>query len=95
MTSTNYLTNRVHTYPITNEERTKELNVIQDRLCNNEYNKNLKTSHLGNHRCNKNTSPQHQTTFLRTMGKKQEKSQDFSKKQTSRLHSEQKTQYKT
>jgi hypothetical protein len=41
--------NRVHTYPIRNEEKTKELNIIQDTLYNNEYNnKNLNTRHPRN-----------------------------------------------
>jgi hypothetical protein len=30
MASTNYVMNRVHTYPVTNEEETLELNIIQD-----------------------------------------------------------------
>jgi hypothetical protein len=51
-----YLINRVHTYPIT-----KELNIIQNMLYNNEYNKNLSISHSKNHK-HKNTGPQHQTT---------------------------------
>jgi hypothetical protein len=39
--SINYVMNRVHAYPITNE-KAKELNIIQDTLYNNEYNnKNL------------------------------------------------------
>jgi hypothetical protein len=54
--------NRVHTYPITNESKTKELYIIQDALCNNEYNRNLSISHSRKHKHNKNTSPQHQTT---------------------------------
>jgi hypothetical protein len=37
----NYLMNRVNAYPITNEAKTRELNIIQDILHNNEYNKNL------------------------------------------------------
>jgi hypothetical protein len=61
--SINYLINRVHTYPITNEEKTKELNIIQDTLYNNEYNnKNLNISNSRNHKQNKNTSQKHQTT---------------------------------
>jgi hypothetical protein len=52
--SINYLINRVHTYPIT-----KGLNIIQDTLCNNEYNnKNLNISHSRNHKHNKITSQQ-------------------------------------
>jgi hypothetical protein len=39
---------RVNTYPITNEAKTKALNIIQDTLHNNKYNKNI--------------GPQHQTT---------------------------------
>jgi hypothetical protein len=56
--------NRVHTYPITNEEKTKKLNIIQDTLYNNEYkNKNLNIRHPRNKKHNnKNTSQQHQTT---------------------------------
>jgi hypothetical protein len=56
--------NRVHTYPITNEEKMKELNIIQDTLYNNEYsNKYLNIRHprIKKHN-NKNTSQQHQTT---------------------------------
>jgi hypothetical protein len=41
----NYLIYRVHTYPITNEAKTKELNSIRDTLHNNEYNINLSISH--------------------------------------------------
>jgi hypothetical protein len=59
--SINYLTNRVHTYPIIKEAKTKELNIIQDTLHNNEYNKNINVCHSKNHK-NKNVSPQHQTT---------------------------------
>jgi hypothetical protein len=56
--------NRVHTYPITNEEKTKELNIIQDALYNNEYNnKNINIRHPRNKKHNKkNISQQHQTT---------------------------------
>jgi hypothetical protein len=53
--SINYLINRVHTYPITNEEKTKELNIIHDILYNNEY-------IIQEIKNNKNTSQQHQTT---------------------------------
>jgi hypothetical protein len=53
---------RVDTYPITNEVRTKKLYIIQDMLYNNEYNRNLRISHSKNHKHNKNTSLQHQTT---------------------------------
>jgi ribosomal protein S4 len=61
--SINYLINRVHTYPITNEEKTKELNIMQDTLKSNEYNnKNLNISHSRNHKHNKTSSQQHQTT---------------------------------
>jgi ribosomal protein S4 len=62
--SINYLMNRVHTYPITNEEKTKELNIIQDTLYNNKYNnKNLNIRHPRNKKHNnKNTRQQHQTT---------------------------------
>jgi hypothetical protein len=60
--SINYLINRVHTYPITNEVKLEELNIIQDTLYNNEYNnKNLNISHLRNHKHNRNISQQHQT----------------------------------
>jgi hypothetical protein len=53
----------VHTYPITKEEKRKELNITQDTLYNNECNnKNLNISHSRNHKHNKNTSQQHQTT---------------------------------
>jgi hypothetical protein len=48
----------VNTYPLTNEAKTKELNIIQDPLYNNEYNKSLRASHQKN---NKNIGPQHQT----------------------------------
>jgi hypothetical protein len=54
--------NRLHTYRITNKAKTKELNIIQDTLCSNEYNINLRTRHSKNHKHNKNTSSQHQTT---------------------------------
>jgi hypothetical protein len=39
-----------------------ELNIIQDTLCNNEYNRNLSISHSKSQKHNKNTSSQHQTT---------------------------------
>jgi hypothetical protein len=80
----NYLMNRVHTCPITNEEKTKELNIIQDTLYNNEYNnKNLNIRHPIKKKKNKIT------------GKKQNKSQKFSKKQILKSHSKQRTPYKT
>jgi hypothetical protein len=60
--SINFLMNRVHRYPITNEAKTKEINNIQDTLCANEYNRNLSISHSKNEKHNKNTSPQHPTT---------------------------------
>jgi hypothetical protein len=53
--------NRIHTYPITNYAKTKELSITRDTLDNNEYNRNLSISHSKNHKHNKNTSPQHQT----------------------------------
>jgi hypothetical protein len=37
--SINYLMNKVNTYPITNEAKTREINVIQDTLHNNKYKK--------------------------------------------------------
>jgi hypothetical protein len=60
--SISYLRNRVNTYPMINEAKTMELNIIQDMLYNNRYNKNLSISHSKNHRHNKNIGPQHQTT---------------------------------
>jgi hypothetical protein len=62
MASTNYLMKRVNTYPITNEARTKELNIIKDTLYNNKYNKNLSISHSKHHKHNKTIGSQHQTT---------------------------------
>jgi hypothetical protein len=55
--------NRVHTYPIRNEEKTKELKIIQDTLNNNEYNNNnLNTRYPRNKKHNdKITSQEHQT----------------------------------
>jgi hypothetical protein len=44
MSSINYLLNRVNTYPISNEAKKKELNIIKNTLHNNKY----------------NTDPQHQ-----------------------------------
>jgi hypothetical protein len=55
------LLNRVHTYPITKEAKTKELNIIQDTLHNNEYSKTINVCHSKYHK-HKNVSPQHQTT---------------------------------
>jgi hypothetical protein len=40
--------NRVIAYPITNEAKTRELNIIQYTLHNNEYNKNLSMRHSYN-----------------------------------------------
>jgi hypothetical protein len=80
----NYLMNRIYTYPTTNEAKTKELNIIQDTLHNNEYNRNLSISHSKNHKHNKNTSPQHQTKKLAMFTyyrKEKKKSQNFTKKQ--------------
>jgi hypothetical protein len=57
----NCLINGVHTYPTINEGKTKELNIIQDTLYNNEYSKNLSIIRSRNHKHKKNTSPQHQT----------------------------------
>jgi hypothetical protein len=71
--SINYLKNRVNTYPIITEAKTKELNIIQDTLYNNEYNRNLSISHSKNQKHNKKTSLQYQTTkcaILHTMEKK-------------------------
>jgi hypothetical protein len=59
--SINYLMNRVNTYTITNEAKTRELNIIQDTLNNNEYNNNVSIRHSKNEN-NKNTSLQHQKT---------------------------------
>jgi hypothetical protein len=58
----NYLINRVHTYPIIKEAKTKEQNIIHDILYDNEYNKNVSTRHLKHRRHNKNTGLQHQNT---------------------------------
>jgi hypothetical protein len=41
----NYLINRVHSYPITEEAKTKEPNIIHDILYYNEYNKNVSIRH--------------------------------------------------
>jgi hypothetical protein len=49
--------NRVHTYPITNEAKTKELDIIQDTLYNKECNTNLSISHSKNHKHNKKYKP--------------------------------------
>jgi hypothetical protein len=46
---------RVHTYPITKEEKEKELNIIKDTPHNNEYNVNLGTRHPIQHKHSKNT----------------------------------------
>jgi hypothetical protein len=85
MASINCLMNRVHTYPITNEEKTKELNIIQDTLYNNEYNKNLSTSHSGNlrHKKYKPTTPNNKMGHFYVLQKRN--------KQISRPHSEQNT----
>jgi hypothetical protein len=56
------LINRVHSYQITNEAETEELNIIQDTLHNEYSNKNLSISHSRNHKHNKNASQQHHTT---------------------------------
>jgi hypothetical protein len=45
----------VHTYPITTEEKEKELNIIQDTLYNNEYNKSLSIRSPNQSKHNKNT----------------------------------------
>jgi hypothetical protein len=60
--SLKYLINRVHKYATTNKAKTKELNIIQDTLCNNKYNGDISISHSRNHKHNKNTSPQKKTT---------------------------------
>jgi hypothetical protein len=88
--SINFLINRVHTYPIT-----KELNIIQDTLYNNKYNKNVNISHSINHKHNKNTSQQHQTTKWATFTYygKEEITKLF--KEILRLHFKQKAPYKT
>jgi hypothetical protein len=62
MSIVNYLTNRLLTYPITKEAKGKELNIIQDILHNNEYNKNFSTRQTNQHKRHKNTDRQHQKT---------------------------------
>jgi hypothetical protein len=37
--------NRVNTYPITNEAKTREPNIVQDILHNNEHNKSVSIIH--------------------------------------------------
>jgi hypothetical protein len=71
--------NRVHTYPIINEEKTKELNIIQDTLYNNEYkNKNINTRHPRNKntttKLQANSTKQQNGLSSRIMEKKQKKS---------------------
>jgi hypothetical protein len=56
--SINYLMNRVHMYPITKEAKTKDLNIVQNTLRNNEYNRNLGMRHSKQHKHNKNTHRQ-------------------------------------
>jgi hypothetical protein len=63
ISSVNYLMNRVQTYPITKEAKENELNIIQDTLHNNEYNKNVSTRHSDQHKHNKNIDRQHQKTI--------------------------------
>jgi hypothetical protein len=62
ISSIDYVTNRVHTYPITKEAKEKELNIIQDTMHNNEYNKYLSTTQPNERKHNKNTDRQHQKT---------------------------------
>jgi hypothetical protein len=50
------------TYPITKEAKEKELNIIHDKLHNNEYNKNLSTIYANQRKHNKNTGRQHKKT---------------------------------
>jgi hypothetical protein len=50
---------RMLTYRVTKEAKEKELNIMQDILHNNEYNKNLCINHSNQHKHNKNTDRQH------------------------------------
>jgi hypothetical protein len=58
--SINYLTNRLHAYPITNEAKIKELNI--KNTLHNKYNINLDIKQHKKHNKIKNNDPQHQKT---------------------------------
>jgi hypothetical protein len=53
--------NKMLTYPITEEAKGKELNIMQGILHNIEYNKNLSTRQPNQHKNNKNTDRQQKT----------------------------------
>jgi hypothetical protein len=81
----NYLLNRLHIYPITEEAKDTEINTIKNILYNNEYDtiiiKNLPTQKKRKQNSHTDTqNPQKKGPYLHIMEKKQEKLQNYCEK---------------